>query len=42
MRTVFFSYLYIFVHRGLIKHISIANEISVLVYNVSHLHECQL
>lgn len=36
MRTVFFSYLYIFVHRGLIKHISIANEISVLVYNVSH------
>lgn len=39
MRTVFFSYLYIFVHRGLIKHISIANEISVLVYNVSHLHE---
>lgn len=41
MRTIFFfyDYLYIFVRKGLIKHISIANEISVLVHNVSHLHE---
>lgn len=33
-----FLFLWLFVRRGLIKHISIANEMSVLVHNVSHLY----